>query len=583
MIKYIDYDDGLLDTEINNYLFFLNEVCLNRKDVRRYVSSVLRLYEKLNSLSVDYSNEDLNSNRTLRKSSRYINKIKKLVKKIKNVDSSVFKEAADRLYEKNGDIDGIYKNRYCKDGWDSEKISRTLSGDISGVIKRKRKKVLSSTQTSLSDSSEAIYFDDFDTNNNEKEILEDNNEKDILKDENNEKKFTQNNDDEKENESISNYEDNNISQKEKISLNDDYYFSSNSSDYVERTLVKKELVELKKEIDQNEDLFIDISHINFEQKRVIKSYMSICNKYNDIDKLFHFVYDNSTSSDIVNIYKKIYDFVGFLISEMFEHIIHLSKISCDINSENGMYEEKYLMDSSVIDVFGKYDLFIAKIQNYVKLLNEKQGKNLSSSDKKMLSKILWDKYRLDDINPSSIKEAVSLDLMSFVNKNPFTLVQTISSSKRKNEPYKKYDLDKILENTDYGLEKYIPELFKSIKNKISHDSLLSNYDKEYAISNIIKSFSNYIGEIHGLSEYPDVSYDYLISYIMYKVFSVSDNLDGMLKECINEIYIEEQEKYKSLGFFEKLMYSKGKPNVSIIEDKIKAFTQKIDNISFSTE
>ena len=116
---------------------------------------------------------------------------------------------------------------------------------------------------------------------------------------------------------------------------------------------------------------------------------------------------------------------------MFEHIIHLSKVSCDINKETGLYEEKYIMDRSVIDVFGKYDLFIAKIQNYVKLLNEKQGVNLSSSDKEMLSKILWDKYRLDDINPSSIKEAVSLDLMSFVNENPFTLVQTIPSSKRK--------------------------------------------------------------------------------------------------------------------------------------------------------
>ena len=565
MIKYIDYK-GSLNTEINNYLYYLNEVCQDKRDVRRYVTSIIRLYEKLDALPVDYSNDDIESNRTLRKSLRYINKIKKYVKKVKGINVDVFKSAADLLFEKNGMSDDSYVNRYSRENWNSEQISRTLTGDISGLIKRKRKDALSSIQTSLNASSDTIYFDDYsdEINNINNNIVE-------VTDQNEANNITDNKQLES---SFKTTESNAYNNKIVIPNND------SSSDYIERVLIKKELIELKKEIDQKEDLFIDIDHIANEQKNVIKSYMSICEKYNKIDKLFHFIYEEASGNDIVNIYEKIYDFTGFLISEMFEHIIHLSKVSCDIDRENGLYTEKYIMDKSVIEVFGKYDLFIAKIQNYVKLLNEKQGSNLSSSEKEMLSKVLWDKYRLEDINPASIKEAVGLDLMSFVNENPFTLVQTLPYSKRKKESYKKYDLDRILENIDFSLEKYIPELFKSIKNKIMNDSLLNSNDKEYAINNIIMSFSKFIGEIHGLSEYPLVSHDYLISYIMNKVFSVSENLDGMLKECINDIYIEEKEKYNSLGFFEKFMYSKGKPNVSIIENNIKEFTQKIDSISF---
>ena len=578
MIKYMDYGNSSIDIEINNYLYCLNEVCKNQKNVRRYVTSILRLYEKLNSLPVDYSNEDIQSNRTLRKSSRYINKIKKYVRKIKSVDSSVFREAADKLYMKNGESNEAYKNRYSKEKWDSEQISRTLSGDISGIIKRRRRDVLSSIQVNLNNSSDTIYFDDY---NEDIKDLEKDNEVITVTNENIEKKNIQTISNNKQIKTTAKSIIDNKNQD--LSINDEYYYSDNSLDYVERPLIKKELIELKKEIDQKEDLFIDIDHIAIEQRKVIKSYMSICEKYNKIDKLFHFLYDEASSNDIINIYERIYDFTGFLISEIFEHIIHLSKISCDINSEKGLYEEKYLMDDSVLDVFGKYDLFIAKVQNYVRLLNEKQGDSLSSSDKKMLSKLLWDKYRLDDINPSSIKEAVSLDLMSFVNENPFTLLQTISSSKRKKESYKKYDLDKILENVDHNLEKYIPALFKSIKNKIIRDSILRDDDKEYAVSNIIMSFSKFIGEIHGLSEFPDVSHDYLISYIMNKVFSASEDLDGMLRECVNEMYIEEKEKYKSLSFFEKIVYSKGKPNVTTIENRLKEFTQKIDNISFDDE
>ena len=565
MIKYIDYK-GSLNTEINNYLYYLNEVCQDKRDVRRYVTSIIRLYEKLDALPVDYSNDDIESNRTLRKSLRYINKIKKYVKKVKGINVDVFKSAADLLFEKNGMSDDSYVNRYSRENWNSEQISRTLTGDISGLIKRKRKDALSSIQTSLNASSDTIYFDDYsdEINNINNNIVE-------VTDQNEVNNITDNKQLES---SFKTTESNAYNNKIVIPNND------SSSDYIERVLIKKELIELKKEIDQKEDLFIDIDHIANEQKNVIKSYMSICEKYNKIDKLFHFIYEEASGNDIVNIYEKIYDFTGFLISEMFEHIIHLSKVSCDIDRENGLYTEKYIMDKSVIEVFGKYDLFIAKIQNYVKLLNEKQGSNLSSSEKEMLSKVLWDKYRLEDINPACIKEAVGLDLMSFVNENPFTLVQTLPYSKRKKESYKKYDLDRILENIDFSLEKYIPELFKSIKNKIMNDSLLNSNDKEYAINNIIMSFSKFIGEIHGLSEYPLVSHDYLISYIMNKVFSVSENLDGMLKECINDIYIEEKEKYNSLGFFEKFMYSKGKPNVSIIENNIKEFTQKIDSISF---
>ena len=586
MIKYIDYDKSSLNSEINNYLYFLNYVCLDKKDVRRYVISILRLYEKIDSLPIDYDDEDINYYRTIRKSSRYINKIKKYVKKIKNANPSVFKEAADKLFEKNGQKMDTYKNRYSKENWDSEQISRTLTGDINGIIKRKRNDFLFST-VDVNNSSDTVYFDEYneEINDNINEIIAENS--------------VETNDLENSKETIA---DNSVEMKdisserndfldasdakdkhEEISFNNDLYLSDNSSNFIERTLIKKELLELKKEIDQNDDLFIDLDHISLEQRNVIKSYISICEKYNEINNLFHYIYENSSSNDIINIYQKIYEFTGFLISEMFEHIIHLSKVSCDIDEKSGLYEAKYLMDDSVLEVFGKYDLFIAKIQNFVKLLNEKQGANLLSSDKEMLSKILWDKYRLNDINPSSIKEAVSLDLMAFVNENPFTLVQTIPYSKKNTEAYKKYDLDKIMENVDYSLEKYIPELFKSMKKKIMNDSLLNDSDKDYAVSNIIVSFAKFIGEIHGISEFPIASHDYLLSYIMSKVFSVSSDLDGLLKECIQDIYADEKEKYMSLGFFDKILSKKGKPKTNLIESKIKSFTQEIDNISFSDE
>ena len=46
MIKFTDYNDDSIDTEINNYLYFLNEICLEKKNIRRYVVSIIRLYEK---------------------------------------------------------------------------------------------------------------------------------------------------------------------------------------------------------------------------------------------------------------------------------------------------------------------------------------------------------------------------------------------------------------------------------------------------------------------------------------------------------------------------------------------------------
>ena len=245
MIKYID-ESNTLNTEINNYLYFLNDVCQNKKDVRRYVTSILRLYEKLDSLPVNYSNEEINSNRTLRKSSRYVNKIKKYVKKIKSVDFSVFKEAADKLHEINGQNGELYRNRYSKEDWDSEQISRTLAGDINGIIKRKRKDILSSINEDINNSSDTIYFDDY--NDELKKIQVDDDILDKL-DENNYKELVDSFD--------SDTVLNNIDEKhQEISFNNDMYLSDDSNDYVERILIKKELIELKKEIDHNEELFI---------------------------------------------------------------------------------------------------------------------------------------------------------------------------------------------------------------------------------------------------------------------------------------------------------------------------------------
>lgn len=577
MIKFIDYGINSLDDEINNYLYCLNDVCQDKKGVRRYVTSILRLYEKLNSLSV--SDDSIELKRTLRKSSRYINKIKKFAKKIKNVDLSVFKLASDMLFNKNNSINSVdsdeaYFNRYCKEDWDSEKISRTLIGDISKIIDRKKSIISDSTKSTLN-SSETVYFDEIGNNVSENvdNTIDNNSALEEVKDDEIKKVVN-------DIYSIDVSNKMNIEEKEKLVEEND---NLDNSDYIERTLIKKELQELKKEIDHNEDLFINVDHVVPEQKCVIKSYISVCSKYNVIEKMFHYLYDDSTNSDIVGIYEKIYDFVGFLISEMFEHIIHLSKLSCDINEQTGLFEEKYVMDRSVIDVFGRYDIFIAKVQNFVKLLNEKKSDNLSSFDKENLSKVLWNKYRLDDISPSSIKEAVSLDLLTFVNENPFTLIQTVSLDKKVHDSYKKYDLDIILENVEYKMEKHIPELFNSIKNKVLNDSLLNESDKKYAISNVIKSFSKFIANIHGISEYPIAAHDYLIGYIMNKVFSCDIDIDSMFNDCVQKIYSEESEKYKSLGFFEKILYSKEKINISLIEKKVNDFTQKIDNISFDTK
>ena len=169
MINYIDYShgNGSLDCEINNYLYFLKFVCLDKKNVRRFVYRVINLYLKLDSLFVNYSDGSIEEKRTLRKASRYIKGIKKYVKDIKKIDSSIFSLAASRLEEKNTSLnnDNInYLNRYSKNKWDSDQISRTLIGDINGMIKRKRKNTLSSEKNN---SSSIIFFDDLENNNKE--------------------------------------------------------------------------------------------------------------------------------------------------------------------------------------------------------------------------------------------------------------------------------------------------------------------------------------------------------------------------------------------------------------------------------
>ena len=599
MINYIDYShgNGSLDCEINNYLYFLKFVCLDKKNVRRFVYRVINLYLKLDSLFVNYSDGSIEEKRTLRKASRYIKGIKKYVKDIKKIDSSIFSLAASRLEEKNTSLnnDNInYLNRYSKNKWDSDQISRTLIGDINGMIKRKRKNTLSSEKNN---SSSIIFFDDLENNNKEfdnsnKEFDNSNKEFDNSNKEfdNSNKEFDISNkeldkiDLEKKinNNSLNDLFPNNENVKKDIeaNLNEDNFFNFNN-----RLLTISELYELKKEIDLGDDIFIDLNNVSNSQSDFIKSYISVCDKYQKIEKSIHLIYDNSSIDFVIDLYKQIYDFVGFLISEMLEQIISLSKISCE-STVNNLYNEKYLMDKNAFDVFVKFDVFIAKIQNYLKLLDDKKFKSLSDEDKKYLSKYLWDKYRLENINPFSIKEAVGLDLMSFINKNIFTLVQTVLDVKRNKENYKKYDLDIILENIDYNLEKYFPELAFSMQKKIDNDVILNNDEKLCIILNIKKSFAKKIGLIHGITELPSEAYDYCLSYILNKVFSCEfdDDLSFLYEECVNDIYHSKMEKYKTIDFFDKIiMILSGnniKPNINKIKKELDNFCSKISNVNF---
>ena len=222
-----------------------------------------------------------------------------------------------------------YKNRYSKENWDSEQISRTLTGDINGIIKRKRNDFLFST-ADVNNSSDTVYFDEYneEINDNINETIAENsveindleNSKETIADNSVETKDISS----ERNDSLdaSDAKD----KHEEISFNNDLYLSNNSSNFIERTLIKKELLELKKEIDQNDDLFIDLDHISLEQRNVIKSYISICEKYNEINNLFHYIYENSSSNDIINIYQKIVFKVINITSKIILYFLNASKI-----------------------------------------------------------------------------------------------------------------------------------------------------------------------------------------------------------------------------------------------------------------
>lgn len=644
MINYIEKSTSSvgIDVEINNYLFYLNKACSQKNDVRRFVKHIVRLFEKLNSLPIDYLDGSVEEKRTLRNSSRYISKIKKYLKKVKTIDISVFLCASNLLREDNKE------NRYFRADWDSEKIYRALSGDISSLIKRKRKDLLifseSITSTGKTDDLCTVYFDEKDvdskiekneldisdqsedelldeqfdlgniTEEDDNHLLDDILEKNIFSDvagsstveddiydfyfgesddrplvekEDNVKEFEKVNKIDKieENDSIDNLfvNDNgesDVKNSVSISSSEDIIENKDETDD-ERVLTKRELVELKKEIDFNEDLFVDLNNISVSQKLVIDSYSSVCKKYESLSKTFPTIYNNISNNEVIKIYEKMYDFVGSLISEMFEHIIHLSKVSCEKDSKGDIFKEKYVMNGDVIQVFGKYDLFIVKVQNMMKILDEKYSDKLSSTEKKILSNSLWNKYRLDDISPSSIKEAVSLDLMSFINENPFTLLQTVVSTRRKNEEYKKYDLNRILDNIDFSLEKFTPELVQSMETKINHDNSLSETEKAEIINNIKRCFSSYIGEIHGIRELPISSYSYLISFIMNNVFHADEELSSKYNECVSDVYSEELSKYKSLGFFGRLLGKSKKPTTDEIKLIINNFCDDVCSVDYS--
>ena len=653
MIKYINSKKGKgsLNTEVNNYLFCLNNVCFENDGVRRYIIHIISLYEKLDHLSVDYVIGGLDEKRTNRKSKQYINKIKRLLRKIKNIDSNTFVDASKSLMEKNKNTDVGFINRYSKNNWDSDKISRTLMSDISSIIKRKRKDYLAdpNNDISVSDEFSAVFFDEKNDFLEDKTIdsvltvmdkqakeieekleeervnafnnFDDSSEYETSEELNEEKSISEINEENLESNDEVNYEDSVSEVGEEIiplktneDINTDYLYTKNDLSRIENTnnepisekiedekievlnvddydfeqqdngvrvLSKTELQELKKEIDNKEELFLNIDDIHLNQRLVIKSYISICEKNSEIDKKFHLEIDDLSSVYIINIYEQIYDFVGFLISELFEHIIHISKVSCEKSPETNNFKEQYVIDDSVIQIFGKYNIFIAKIQNYVKELNNNYYDMLSDADKKYLSDNLWNKYRLEDINPSFIREAVSLDLMAFINKNPFTLLQTVITEKRRNDYYKKYDLKRILENVDSSLEKYIPELVASIEITIRNNQVLSDNDKNEIMDRIKMCFAYFIGNIHGMKDLPEKSHIYLINYILNKVFNYNYDLDIMFDKCVLNIYSDEMDDYKSLGLFDRFLSGKSKPSKDRIKNKINLFCDDISKVDFN--
>ena len=600
-MKYIDYysGHGEFDAEINNYLIALNEVCKDKRDIRRYARRILNLYNKIMSLPIQSSLESIEYLRSKRKFSRYSSKIKKLIKKVKAFDASVFSEAAQLLSEKNLSTylsltgeefisDDSFFERYFKNGWSSEQISRNLSSDISGIFIRLSNKININDISNCDDtSSDDEIIDEIISRVDEQiSVIEETIENNTL--DYSSIDLSSSNQELNIEEIDGDFDSLNESKTVTSEKKEDTFDLDENLGFSEiRLLTLIELKQLKKEIDNNEKLFVELENIDEKQKRIIDSYIQICDMCRSIDKSIALISENTSIDSIMDLYRKIYSLAGKFCSEMFEQIIGISKVgSYNVSSPTPHLEEKYLVNKDVINVFGLSDVFLAKIQNYIKTLKEKQPHDLSEDDYKNLYNELWDKYKLEGVYPAAIKEAISYDIMEFINQNPYTLLQTLTFDIRSNTCFKKYDLLILLDYIVPDLESFTLELSQCLCDNISNSKSLTDCEKSEIIDNIKNTFAKHYANNHGALELPSAAYDHAILQVKNEIYTnAGDRQDLSLEreQTIQNVYNEEKEEYASLSFsqkfFGKIFGTVEKPNENQIKDEINSFDEKISSIN----
>lgn len=515
LLKYgKEYD---LYVEVNNYLFFLNSVCENNKEVRRFTYRLCYLYEKLNELSFDDAEDSPEFLRNKRRSLLYAKEVKKNIKSIKAADISVFDKAAKKLVRNNLDVYNDSLRDYSRYiGLDADKISRVLSGDLSNLFSNKRLSILNNSIAKSTDMDE------------------------------------------------------NVEEIEK-SLNVSDKSDSKIPEVSTRLLNKSELEQLKREIDSGDSLFVSLNSISFEQRDTINMYILLKKEFADFSLKLKELDEERSNLQIMDLYRKLYSIAGAMVNGMFEQVIHLSKVV----SGNVL---NYVMDRNVIEIFGIFSCFIDSIDDVVSEFENKVSNKLSNFERNELKQELWQRYKLCGVTSYDIKESLSFDILAFIIENPFTLFQVTKPKELDNSILKKYDLSILLEFVIPELAGTTVHVVKSLEKSIRGNNEYSEKDKESVLLYVKEIFSQkYVADL-GVNQMPSSSYEYFVSFVIDEIYSNNKSLSeikALRNELIDKIYDEFMYEYNEKNILDKLFGSATKPSYNEIREIIISFENKL--------
>lgn len=525
LLKYGKHYD--LYIEVNNYLFFLNKVCDDYREIRRFSYRLCYLFEKLNELSFDDDENSLLYLRNKRRSLQYAKEVKKNIKKIKEYDLSVFDKASKRLVRNNLDVyDDSLRDYSRYIGVEPEKLVRVLSGDLSNLFSNKRLLKMQKHAAEVTEEKKNI---------------------------------------EKVSEVKKNIE------IEKKDMTDVSFNESADVIYNKRLLDKKELEQLKKEIDSGNSLFINLNNVAYEQRDIINDYILISRELNDFSFKIDQFNGNESNFSVMDLYRNLYSIAGSIVNSMFETVMHLSKVV----SGNVL---NYVMDRSVIDVFDTSDVFLTQVEDNFNKIESKFSNRLSNSEKNELKQELWHRYKLCGVTAFDIRETVSFDVLAFIIENPFTLFQTIRPNESNKGIFKKYDLSILLEFVIPEIVGTTVHVVKSLEQSINENKEFSENDKVSVLSYIKEIFSQkYVADL-GVDQMSPLAYDYFVSFVVNKVYSNNKSfseIKALRNDLIDKIYDEYMFQYKSVSLFDRLFGDALKPNYNEIRESIISFENKL--------